>query len=97
MSVDQFFAYLPGALFRYRVLVDCRDRSENLSVGCFDLWELSAIKIESDPAQLRKLSSWLSHEVVKPSCLLIGFGLLGLWAAWVEANLVDKGPVAGVS
>ena len=45
----------------------------------------------------RKLSSWLSHEVVNSSRFLIGFGVLGLWSVWVEVNPVDEGPVAGTS
>ncbi len=52
LPIDQFLAFLPGALFRYRVLANGTDRIENMSAGCFDLWELSAPDIESDPAQL---------------------------------------------
>ena len=52
LPIDQFFAYLPGALVRYWVLADCSDRIEHMSAGCFDLWELSATDIESYPAQL---------------------------------------------
>jgi PAS domain S-box-containing protein len=52
LPIDQFFAYLPGALFRYRVLADGTDRIDNMSAGCVDLWELSASDIESDPSVL---------------------------------------------
>ena len=52
LPIDQFFAYLPGALFRYRVLADGSDRIENRSTGCFELWELSASDIEGDPSVL---------------------------------------------
>lgn len=64
------------------------------------LWaavESIAPKIGCVPSTLRKLSSQLSHEVVTSSCSLISFCLLGLRSVWVEMNLVDEGPVAGVS
>jgi hypothetical protein len=48
--IDQLFAFLPGALFRYRVLADGSDCIDNMSAGCFDLWELSAFDIEGDPS-----------------------------------------------
>jgi PAS domain S-box-containing protein len=52
LPIDEFFAYLPGALFRYRVLADGSDRIDNMSAGCFDIWELSASDIEGDPSRL---------------------------------------------
>jgi len=52
LPIDQFFSFLPGALFRYRVLADGSDRIDNMSAGCFDLWEVSASHIESNPAVL---------------------------------------------
>lgn len=52
LPVDQLFAFLPGALFRHRVLADGSDCIDNMSAGCFDLWELSASDIEGDPSVL---------------------------------------------
>jgi PAS domain S-box-containing protein len=52
LPIDEFLAYLPGALFRYRVLADGSDRIDNMSAGCFDIWELSASDIEGDPSRL---------------------------------------------
>lgn len=52
LPVNQFFAFLPGALFRYRVLVDGSDRIDDMSAGCFDMLELTASDIEGDPSVL---------------------------------------------
>lgn len=45
-------AFLPGAVFRYRVGVDGEGRLEHMTQACFEIWELDRTAVEHDMASL---------------------------------------------
>lgn len=48
MPIGHLAEFVPGALFRYRVLPDGTDRIEHMSRGCVDLWEIPAADLMED-------------------------------------------------
>jgi len=51
-AIAQLAEFVPGALFRYRVLPDGTDRIEHMSSGCVDLWEISAADLILDASPI---------------------------------------------
>jgi two-component system, cell cycle sensor histidine kinase and response regulator CckA len=52
LEIDQLAEFVPGALFRYRVLPDGSDRLEHMSSGCMDIWEIEAADLVVDASPM---------------------------------------------
>lgn len=52
LPIEQLAEFVPGALFRFRVLSDGRRVLDHMTRGCFDIWELDAAAVEHDMASL---------------------------------------------
>lgn len=52
LEIDQLAEFVPGALFRYRVLPDGSDRVEHMSSGCMDIWEIEAADLVVDASPM---------------------------------------------
>ncbi|WP_291009424.1 PAS domain-containing sensor histidine kinase [Hydrogenophaga sp.] len=52
LEIDQLAEFVPGALFRYRVLPDGTDRVEHMSSGCVDIWEIEAADLVMDASPM---------------------------------------------
>jgi len=52
LLIEQLAEFVPGALFRYRVLPDGTDRIEHMSSGCVDLWEITAAELVDDSSTI---------------------------------------------
>ncbi|MCM3564596.1 hybrid sensor histidine kinase/response regulator [Hydrogenophaga intermedia] len=50
--IEQLAEYLPGAMFRVRVMPDGTRRLEHMTRGCFDIWELDPTAVEQDMGSL---------------------------------------------
>jgi len=50
--IEQLADYLPGAMFRVRVLPDGTRRLDHMTRGCFEIWELDPTAVEHDMASL---------------------------------------------
>ncbi len=52
LAIEQLAEFVPGALFRYRMLPDGTDRIEHISSGCVDIWEIEAADLVTDASPL---------------------------------------------
>ncbi len=50
--IEQLAEYLPGAMFRMRVLPDGTRQLDHMTRGCFDIWELDPTAVEQDMGSL---------------------------------------------
>lgn len=51
-SIEQLAEFLPGAMFRMRVLPDGTRRLDHMTRGCFDIWELDPTALAQDMGSL---------------------------------------------
>lgn len=51
-TIKQLAEYLPGAMFRVSVLPDGTRRLDQMTRGCFDIWELDPTAVEHDMGSL---------------------------------------------
>ena len=57
--IERMAEFLPGAMFRFRVLADGTRRLDFMTRGCYDLWELDADAVEQI-FQLVASQTWCS-------------------------------------
>ncbi|MDP2742773.1 MAG: hypothetical protein Q8O50_04785, partial [Hydrogenophaga sp.] len=53
--IEQLAAFVPGAMFQFRVLPDGTRRLDHMTRGCYDLWELDPGALDQEMTALWRM------------------------------------------